>query len=214
MSNLIKHTWQTLAILGIITATYLTVGIPTDFMSSMWWVVNLVGIVFVLAAAFKHKTTQLLSSIFVIVFGIVCWQSQIYANAVVNLLLLLPISLVGILIWNGTLKWSTKIETGLLLIGNFAIYLIAFATLLVFDVGQHHVLDALSASMIIVATILLALQDKRCWYWWVSLNTLEVIMWFMIASTNQDAIGLLILRVVFLVNSIFGFIEWNVKKSK
>lgn len=212
--SLLKSLWRTVAIVTIIIATYLTVGVPKDYMSTMWWLVNLVGIVFVLAAAFQHKTTQLLSTAFVVVFGVVCWQNQLYANSVVNLFVLLPISIAGIFIWNGDYKWKVKINIPTLLFGNFMFFIFTYWSLVIFNIGQHQLLDALSASMVIVATALLALKDNRCWYWWVTLNTLEVVMWFNIVTVNQDALGLLALRSVFLLNSVIGFIEWNLPKKK
>ena len=202
--NLPNKLWLVAAPVAVSLGTYYSVGLDW-----IWWATNLVGIAFVLMAANQGKYTQHLSLVFTILFGATCYEYDIFANAVINLFFLAPVSLLGIFYWKEHYKPDSTIDWGVLAIVTLLLGLTIASTLTSLADAKHILLDATSATLIIMATLLMAVRDKRCWIFWVVVNTLELIIWGLLFRENPEVLGMLILRIVFFINSLIGYWNWN-----
>ena len=190
--------------------------------------VMLVGIIFVLGIAFSWKHANLFGALTAAGFGFISFDQGLIGNAVINWLFVIPMSLYGWWSWcnNNEVDVAEKRTLGLikfnwLLMGASAA--ISFVYLLILSLPEGVVLfkspipidsvllDAVTTVLPVAATLLLVNSYKEQWYLWIPYNMLEMFLWVMVYMTNPALLPILIMRAVFLINSIIGAYEWNKK---
>ena len=70
-------------------------------------------------------------------------------------------------------------------------------------------LDGFSAVLPIIGTWLLVNMYKEQWLYWLAYNLLEVALWFTVLSAAPEMLAIFAMRVVFFINSVFGYFNWN-----
>ena len=179
--------------------------------------INLSGIIFVLGVAQSWKHANLFGLIFSAALGVYSYQVGYISNAIVQLAFIVPMSAWGWYNWctrdkdgvvqtqeMNSLQAFTMLVVGLIVFGGFT-------TLSFLANASLPILDGLTATLPIMATILLINAYKEQWYVWIAFNGLSVYMWLMAASTDMSYLSILVLKVVFLVNSLIGYFNWNNK---
>lgn len=201
---MLKKLWSFAAIAVIIITSIISSAPPLVFAATV------VGIVFVLAAAFKHNSCPLLGAILSGFYAYFSYQNGFFANAALNATILIPIQLVG---WYW---WVKKGDLAFVLnsvmkkwIGWITVLGIVSSTVFSYHTGSHlWFLDGPSAFICITGTVLLSLKAKEQWYAWIPYNILECVMWFFAMSLEPSVIAIFAMRVVFFINSVIGAKEW------
>lgn len=204
-----KYSW---AIFAVVLVSVCSIGSPIIVMAS-----SIVGIIFVVGVTFGWKHCNLFGAILACLFGYLSYQAGYYGNAVINVLCVLPASLYGWWLWikrtnKQNLKRSlTSNQISIIGLVGFGLFLVAwvFSHLSGANLPVH---DAFTTVAPLVATFLLVNAYREQWYVWVIYNSVEVYMWYVAFSLNPDVMSVFIMRVVFTVNSLIGWYEWN-KKS-
>ena len=76
-----------------------------------------------------------------------------------------------------------------------------------------HILDSLTNSLSIVAQILMLLRFREQWIFWIIVNIFQIAMYSGAAHNRLD-VNLLLMWIVALGNSCFGFYQWFFVRSK
>ncbi|WP_342254523.1 nicotinamide riboside transporter PnuC [Spiroplasma endosymbiont of Zeiraphera isertana] len=76
-----------------------------------------------------------------------------------------------------------------------------------------HILDSLTNSLSIVAQILMLLRFREQWIFWIIVNIFQIAMYSGVAHNRLD-VNLLLMWIVALGNSGFGFYQWFFVRSK
>lgn len=78
--------------------------------------------------------------------------------------------------------------------------------------GNLPLIDSFTTAMSIIAMFLLMKRYREQWLFWIGVNISSIVMWLLVFTQNpvlnQDAIGMMLMWVVFLINSIVGFYRW------
>lgn len=76
-----------------------------------------------------------------------------------------------------------------------------------------HVLDSLTNALSIVAHLLMLLRFREQWIFWIIINICQIAMYSGVAHNRLD-VNLLLMWIVALGNSGFGFYQWFFVRSK
>ena len=155
-------------------------------------------------ASYLFAIINAVASIIIALFG------QFYGNLAVNAYYI-PLSIVGFYLWG---KHSNKNKTViarrltpkqlLIFLSAFLILSVGLKITLEFIGGQSTFLDSITTIMIIFASIMGALRYREQWLAWIVINILLLLMFI---SVNNPAV--LIMRVFFLVSSVYGYFNWR-----
>lgn len=206
--NTLNKAWALIASVTILGASaYSGAGLFTVMTSIM-------GVAFVLCVANRIPLGNLIGAALAAMFGILSFEAGYFMNAVINVLVLLPLQCLAYFSWKYDFKgrfkdkadynrlpvavgWFTAILAAILLVGN------------IFTNSQMPVHDAVSASLVIGATLLLMFDSPKQWYLWIPYNAIEVLMWFAAVSLNPEVLAILVMRCVFFINSLIGYYNWR-----
>ncbi len=175
---------------------------------------SLLGIVYVLGVAQSWKHANAFGAAFALIWAYHCYNAGYLADVASNILISLPFCLYGWYNWCKHGK-EKEVETqkltkekGLFLVSlGFAVTIASFGLTMFFK-GNLPYFDALSNGILIIATILSVGAYKEQWYAWIPYNILGVYMWFTAVSFAPEVLALLVMRIVFLVNSLIGYYNW------
>lgn len=170
------------------------------------------GIMFVTAVAFKKWYANFFGAALAIIFGVLSYQAGYLANAASNLLYIAPMSLFGLWYWlkhkDAPVKSLSVVQQGTVIL--LTVLGCVVSTYMAKEAGSTHwILDGISGFLPLIATVLLVFRFKEQWLLWIPYNSIEVILWMSAASLAPEVFAIFVLRVVFLINSVIGFLEWN-----
>ncbi|MCS5737217.1 nicotinamide riboside transporter PnuC, partial [Herbiconiux daphne] len=188
-----KRIWPCIAVISVIVATALT------HASVEVSVASVIGVLFVLAVAFKKSIAPLLGAVLSLMYGLLSYHSGFYANAAMNLFLLVPLQLWGWYHWMNNKHTIVELSpVNKLWISGLTIAGMIIATCLAIIHGSHlPLLDGPSSVLVITGTILLSLKTKEQWPVWIVYNLIEIVMWFFAASIEPSVFAIFIMRLVF-----------------
>lgn len=208
--NILNRTWAVVASIAILSAAVVSgAGLLTTATS-------VIGIIFVLCVANRIPVGNLIGALMALIFGVLSYQAGFIMNSVINIAVLMPLQVLAYFVWKQDLmkKVDHRVDVNKSIRGTFvftgllaAIFLIAN----IFTGAAMPLHDAVSASLVIGATLLLTFDTKKQWYLWIPYNALEVIMWFTAASLNPDVLAIAVMRTVFLINSLIGAYNWRLR---
>lgn len=148
----------------------------------------------------------------------VAWISQFYGSFATNLLVYAPCAIVGFYSWGKHTHKNREViarrltpKQTVLVVATFVVVTLLLDYVLRALGGQSTLLDSSGNTLVIFASILAALRYQEQWLIWLISDVLQLAMW---TTVNDPA--MLVLRVFFVVSSVYGFINWRkmVKKSK
>lgn len=175
---------------------------------------SIVGILFVLGVAFKRPESQLLGAGFVGMLAYASYTAGFFANAAVNGIVLVPLSIWGYFHWKRGKQSKNLVKK--LSRKNLILYITTIFSsvilLLLFTInagGNLPILDALTGVLPVASTLLMVGGYREQWLLWIPYNALQALMWFSAASLQPAMLAVFVLKLVFLLNSIIGAYNWN-----
>ena len=144
-----------------------------------------------------------------------------------NALFYFPVQFIGIYLWKkNQLEKDEKVSgedisvqrlsqsNWLKLIAIIAVSIVAFGFFLQYLGGKSVWIDSATNVLSITAQILMLKRFAEQWLLWISVNVLSIVLWISaLVSTGGNDISMLVMWTAFLVNSIYGYLNW-VKISK
>lgn len=173
------------------------------------------GIIYVLLNAKVNKYGFVFGIINILLYGIILLNQKIYGGAIYNIVYGFPMLVYGYIIYSrdekkkqiGIKTIDSKVRTWAIVILTIVIAITAY------------VLSLLNSNLVIIDSITIILgasgiylasnKYKEQWIVWIIANTMNTIMWTILTIKNIENLPILVMWLVCLVNSIYGFFHWN-----
>jgi nicotinamide mononucleotide transporter len=154
----------------------------------------------------------------VILYAVVAYQSRFYGEVMLNILYFLPMTVWSIILWKKhklseekpddvkiiSLKWRERVFW---FVGS-SIAILGYTYLLYVLQGSLPWMDSITTIASIVAMIILARRAIEQWVLWIFVDILTISMWVIAIQRGAGDITVLIMWVAYLVNAVYGFINW------
>lgn len=175
------------------------------------------GVACVSLIAVGKRLGYLVGLVSSVTYAWVAWQNGLFGEVGLNLLFYVPTGIIGYFLWQrnetegrvvmrrleGRQRWwlitGTLLATCLL------------GVLLQLIPGQNSpFVDAATNVLSVIATLLMMWRFAEQWWLYVTLNILTVSLWIMrYLADGFAADSMIFLWLIYLVNSIFGFLVWS-----
>ncbi|MBD1372828.1 nicotinamide mononucleotide transporter [Hazenella sp. IB182357] len=154
-------------------------------------------------------------------YAYIAYTYALYGEAMLNAFFYFPIQFIGIYLWrkNQTsssikgedirIKRMTRkgwVRLTLLVLVSIFLY-----ALFLTNIGGKSVyIDSTTNVLSIVAQILMIRRFAEQWIFWIMVNIFSIILWLTsLWTTGGNEISMLVMWTAFLVNSIYGYINWT-----
>lgn len=186
-------------------------------------VASLTGMICVLLAAKGNISNYLFGFINISLYSILAFSEKFYGEFLLNVLYFLPMQIIGFYLWKKNqlgenrevivkdMKKSSLVRYGFITIAATVIVGFIFK-----KIGGHlPYLDSFANILQIIALYLMVKCYVEQWYFWILTNLATVIMWLITFIEFGGNIGLVIMWIAYLVNSIYGHYSWlRMKKEQ
>ncbi|UIW10579.1 PnuC-like nicotinamide mononucleotide transport [Aeromonas phage BUCT695] len=175
-----------------------------------------VGCIFVLGVAYGFAWTNLLGAALAAFYAYLSYHAGYYANMVINGLIVVPMQIYAYFYWDklGDLHCEMSRRGKLLMCSLVTSGIIVGSVITLLCGSQMWFHDAASSVLLISGTFMLMMKFKEQWFAWIPYNFLEVWMWFTAASIEPSIFAIFMMRLVFFINSLFGYHEWFVRSKE
>ena len=154
-------------------------------------------------------------------YGWLSLRANLYGEVILNWGFYMVTTIIGWVLWSkkmvsdtGTVKVRTlkPLHSVLLCVLVGALIWIAGFGLSYIPGAATPYLDAATNVITIAASICMLLRFRQMWIMYIAVNALSVVMWVLraVAGTDDGAI-MLVMWSAYLVNSVYGYINWGKK---
>lgn len=205
--------FEVLWLLFITTVVTLTVIIKNNGIMSN--IASICGVIGTFLIAKQTRIAYIFTTINALLYGIVVYKSGMYGSAFYNLIYNFPMQIYGIIYWTKSaekndlgirvLKLKTKI------LGSAILIMLVIITMIIlnkFD-GNMIFFDSVIMVLSYVAVFLMTNKYMEQWIVWIIVNFTGSIMWLIQTLQNPNNAGLLVMWIIFLCNSTYGFVNWR-----
>ena len=173
----------------------------------------------------------------VLIYGWLSYQAGYIGNALLNFIYYVPMQIVGWLSWkdNKTDFGDVKVKELGFIKGSLISCGLMVGTLILtwflydqinndinwsYNYIINNVLtmsinyaDSYTALASVVAMLLLVARYKAQWPLWITVNIVTIWMWYDNYQRTGEGLVLIVMWLVFLINSLFGFYKWYIVKE-
>ena len=180
-------------------------------------IASLIGVTALIFVAKGYVLGQLLSVVFSVLYGIVSYSQAYYGEMITYLGMTGPIALAAFISWmRHPYKDTKEVEVSRLTKKSFVI--LTLATIAV-TTAFYFILKALGTASLVVSTVSIAtsffaasLTFLRSHYYglaYASNDIVLIVLWVIAAIKDPSYIPMIMCFVAFLINDIYGFINWK-----
>lgn len=180
-------------------------------------IASVFGVMYSLLVARNYKLAPLFGIVNVFLYGFILLSQNMYGGFIYNVLYSLPMLIYGLYKWN---KVSGNKDSGIKSVDKktkIAVGLLTFVIILIYSVilknlgGNYFILDSMTSVLGYLGIFLLSNKYSEQWIVWIISNFANVILWISLTVENINNLPLLIMWLVYLINSFYGFYSWNKK---
>jgi nicotinamide mononucleotide transporter len=156
------------------------------------------------------------------VYTYIAFTYQLYGEAMLNGLFYLPVQFIGLWMWNRNKIRNKDSVVGeeievkklskkqwIYVAGSIVVATIVYAIFLQIIGGRSVGLDSATNILSITAQILMLYRFAEQWLMWIAVNVLSIAMWgIALATTGGNDWTILVMWTAFLVNSVYGYVNW------
>lgn len=187
----------------------------TDYMQL---VTSLIGVTSLMLVSKGTPIGQLTTIIFSVFYGIVAYSTRYYGEMITYLGMTTPIAIVALISWirHPSKENSNEVEINELKISE---YIFCLLLGVVVTVVFYFILKALNTHNLVMSTVsvltsflaaYLTMRRSRFYAFGYALNDIVLItLWSLAMKENFNYIATVITSCIFLVNDIYGFINWS-----
>ncbi len=179
---------------------------------------SLVGVTSLIFNAKGNPVGQALIVVFSVLYGIISFNFAYYGEMITYLGMTAPMSVFALISWLRNPYGGNRSEVKANRINRREAALM-FALSAVVTVGFYFILKAfgtanLLPSTLSVATSFLAvyLTFRRCAFFalaYAANDLVLIVLWMLAAMENTSYISVIVCFIIFLVNDIYGFVNWS-----
>lgn len=180
---------------------------------------SLTGMLCVVLVAKGKISNYFFGAINTALYAYLSYKQQLFGEVMLNGLFYFPIQFIGFYLWskkktktNGvtTIEVKRLTKNGWLITISIAVAAIAsYALFLKYLGGKQVWLDSSTNVLSIIAQILMLKRFAEQWVIWIVINMLSITMWSIAFMTSGESITILVMWSAYLVNSIYGYINWS-----
>lgn len=208
-----------LSSLVIITLSFLLVK-STDYLSLA---ASLIGATSLIFTAKGNVIGQILIVVFAILYSIISYTFRYYGEMITYLGMTALIAIITIFMW---LKNPFDGDKSQVSVNKLSVqeYIFMFILTALVTAAFYFILRAFNTANLVISTVSVTtsflasyLTMRRSEYYafaYACNDVVLIIMWIMATASNITYISMVICFVVFLVNDIYGFVNWSKMKSK
>lgn len=183
---------------------------------------SLIGVTALIFLAKGHAIGQVLIIIFAVFYGVISFEFKYYGEMITYLGMTAPMAIVALVSWlKHPYKDSDEVEISRLTKKQIAVMLTFTATVtFVF----YFILKALGNASLIVSTVsvttsflasyLTALRSPYYALGYAANDMVLIILWVVAAMQDVSSVAMVACFVTFLVNDLYGFINWKRMENK
>lgn len=184
---------------------------------------SLIGVTSLIFNAKGHPFGQMLMIIFSLMYGVISWTFRYYGEMITYLGMTMPMALLALVSWLRNPFEKEKREVKVNEIGVkewvFSILLTCAVTLWFYFILAYFNTSSLMISTLSVATSFMAacLTFRRSPYFalvYAMNDVVLIVLWMIAAQTDIRYISVIICFAAFLVNDLYGFINWQRMKIR
>lgn len=216
--------WTKLDFTWLLIANLVIIGLGVRNKDSVLAIISATtGVTCVIFVSKQMMANYIVGIINVVLYAYLAFQSKLYGDFMLNAFYYFPMQFIGMYMWgkskdkNNTGNLESKALNGLqkiqLTIVTIALTLL-YSLLLKVLGGNIPFIDATSTILSIVAMILMVKQYLEQWYLWIIVNVVSIIMWWISLSQGSGDFATLLMWVVYLLNSLFGLINWKIANKE
>jgi nicotinamide mononucleotide transporter len=154
-------------------------------------------------------------------YAYIAYGYGLYGEVMLNALFYFPIQFIGIYLWKKNksdqvvkgedVKVKSLTKTGwLYTVLSILILTIGYGLFLKFLGGNFVWNDAATNVLSIAAQILMLKRFAEQWLLWIAVNVLSITLWLSaLISQGGNDFSMLVMWSAFLVNSIYGYVNWR-----
>ncbi|WP_316571739.1 nicotinamide riboside transporter PnuC [Neobacillus sp. YIM B06451] len=158
-------------------------------------------------------------------YAYISYVYGLYGEAMLNAAFYFPLQFIGIYFWKknqigeGTIGEDVAVKRlnkkqwvwlSIFTVASSALY----AELLYMIGGQQVRIDSVAVVLSIIAQILMVKRFAEQWVLWILVNVLSIALWAItLFNTGGNDYIMLVMWTAFLINSIYGYINW-IRMSK
>lgn len=210
---------------GILLISTITISSILLDMGNIATIAMVLNVGCVILVAMRHYAANMVGVFGAILYGIVSYNWGLYGEAGLNILYFAPLHLFAAFAWlykretiNNT-EQSSMVVVNSLSLRQWGLFLALLISLIIginivlsWLNGNLTIIDSITTSLSIVAMYLLVNRYREQWIFWIAVNIASIVMWLLVffqnPVINQEAIGLMLMWSVFLINSIYGCYQW------
>ena len=179
---------------------------------------SLIGVTSLIFNAKGNPTGQVLMVIFSILYGIISYSFNYYGEMITYLGMTMPMAVFALVSWLRNPYKGNKAEVKVNHISKketvFMLILTAAVTVVFYFILRHFNTANLRPSTLSVTTSFMAVYltfRRSAWYAiaYAANDIILIILWIFAAVTDVSYISVIICFAMFLVNDIYGFINWK-----
>ena len=184
-------------------------------------IASVIGATCLIFAAKGNVISQVLSIIFALMYSIVSLTFRYYGEVITYACMTLPMAVLSLISWlrNPYSENEVKVNTISKKETLFMFILTAFVTLIFYFVLAALNTPNLAMSTVSITTSFLAcyLVARRNEFYALAYAANDIVLialWVMASAKNPSYIPMIICFVMFLINDIYGFINWRKMKLR
>ncbi|WHY63680.1 nicotinamide riboside transporter PnuC [Cytobacillus firmus] len=222
--------WTRFEIIWLITFTLVNIYLFFAWSDSLLGLISSIsGMVCVVLVAKGKIANYYFGIIQTLTYAYIAYGYGLYGEAMLNALFYFPVQFIGIYLWRKhktnrdvkgeDVKVRSLTKKGwLYTVVSIVVLTIGYGFFLRYLEGNFVWTDSATNVLSITAQILMLKRFAEQWLLWISVNVLSIILWAgaLITQGGND-FSMLVMWTAFLVNSIYGYINWRklyVKQNK
>lgn len=187
-------------------------------------ITSLIGATLLILNAKGNVWGQILTIVFSILYGIISYSSAYYGEMITYMGMTMPIAIISTITWikNPAQNGKNEVKVNQLKVREYIF--IAFLSIMV-TIVFYFILKAFDTAVLWLSTISVFtsfiasyLTMRRSEYYaigYAANDIVLIILWSIAAKSDKQYISVVICFAVFLVNDIYGYINWlKMKKSQ
>lgn len=180
-------------------------------------IVAVTGVISVISSGKGKLSGFAFGVINAIIYAYIAYNTKYYGEMLLNLFYYLPLQFYGFYIWSKHINPQTKevIKTRMTNQNRLIIFIISIFSTIIYGFilsylgDSYPFLDSFSSVLSVITMILAIKRFMEQWILWIGVNSSRILLWILASLNNTNNIALLLMSIIYLINSIIMFIKWK-----